>query len=88
MHTKLIQFTLLININKRQREFNFRQRTNEWFDVNTADERGERYYFKIVKEEDQWKIADQLLPAWLRENEKQIIEALLKSDSDQPVRQK
>ena len=78
MHIKLVQFTLLVHVSGRLREFNFRQRNSEQYDVNTADERGERYYFKLIKESNTWQFHEQLLPTWLRNSEQVIIEAFLK----------
>ena len=64
--TRLVQFTQLIPVQGRLREFNFRQRDTEVYDVNVADERGDRHYFKFAKKEDGWQIFGQLLPTWLQ----------------------
>lgn len=76
MKATLNQFTLIAPINGRQREFNFRQRTNELYNGNTADERGDRHYFDVIIENGQWKFRDQLLPAWLKQNEEVIVNML------------
>ena len=73
---KNIQFTLLIPIASRMREFNFRQRTPELYDGNTTDERGERYYFKLILERGQWIFANQTIPAWLQNSEPLVRQAI------------
>ena len=78
--TPLIQFTLLIPIANRQREFNFRKRSLDLYDGNTTDERGERYYFNLTRVSDQWKLNVAALPGWLLDNESTIVRAL--SDSE------
>lgn len=76
MKATLNQFTLIVPVNGRQREFNFRQRSNELFNGNTADERGERHYFDVIVENGEWKFKDQLLPAWLKPHEAAVIKVL------------
>ena len=72
---KNIAFTLLIKINGRLREFNFRQRGDSHYNIDTTDERGNRYYFKMEKLEESRKISDTNLPGWLMENENLIADA-------------
>lgn len=72
---KNIAFTLLIKINGRLREFNFRQRGASHYNIDTTDERGNRYYFKMEKQEESWKISDAGLPGWIMENENLIADA-------------
>ncbi len=72
---KNIAFTLLIKINGRLREFNFRQRGSSHYNIDTTDERGNRYYFKMEKQEESWKISDAGLPGWIMENENLIADA-------------
>lgn len=72
MNTRHIQFSVLIPVNGRLREFNFRQRNAEQYDGNTTNELGERFYFKLVRERDQWIFADTNLPDWLRGSEKLV----------------
>jgi hypothetical protein len=76
MTTKLVQFTLLIPTNGRLREYNFRQRGDEQYDGNTPHESGERFYFKLHKEGDQWMMEEATLPAWLLDNKDKISEAI------------
>lgn len=73
-----IVFTILIKINGRQREFNFRQRSDANYDTDTNDEHGNRYIFRMEKTNDTWKIVGKLLPPWLMESEGLINEALAK----------
>ena len=73
-----IAFTLLIKINGRQREFNFRKRPDGNYDTDTNDDRGNRYTFRVEKMDGTWKIIGKLLPAWLLESEGLINEALEK----------
>jgi hypothetical protein len=71
-----IAFTLLIKINGRQREFNFRKRPDTNYDTDTNDEHGNRYTFRMEKANDTWKINGKQLPPWLMESEGLINEAL------------
>jgi hypothetical protein len=72
-----ITFTLLIKINGRLREFNFRKRADLNYDTDTNDERGNRYMFRMIKENETWKIKGQELPKWLLESDAFIHEALV-----------
>lgn len=76
MKATLNQFSLIVLVNGRQREFNFRQRSNELFNGNTADERGDRHYFDVIVENGEWRFKDQLLPAWLKQAEAPVINGL------------
>jgi len=70
--TKNIQFTRLLKVDGRLREFNFRKLggPNEGiFTVDTVDDRGNRIMFRMKKEEEVWKILPIVLPAWILENE-------------------
>ena len=73
-----IAFTLLIKLKGRQREFNFRKRSDSNYDTDTNDEHGNRYTFRMEKENDTWKIIGKSLPPWLMESEGLINEALTK----------
>ena len=80
MTRQLHQFTILISINHRLREFNFRQRTPLLYEGNTTDVRGERYYFIIEKTDNGWALVGKNIPNWLADNTKQIIETFLQSE--------
>jgi hypothetical protein len=72
---KNVAFSLLIKIKGRLHEFNFRQRGVSQYDTDTTDDRGNRIFFKIERENESWKIMDASLPAWLTENENLIVDA-------------
>ncbi len=65
---KNIAYTSLIKINGRLREFNFRKRGESQYDVDTNDERGNRYFFKMIKQEESWKISDAELARMAKAN--------------------
>jgi len=69
---KNIQFTKVLKVDGRLREFNFRKSNGLQegvFTVDVSDDRGNRIIFKMQREESSWKIEDQQLPAWIKENE-------------------
>jgi hypothetical protein len=72
-----IAFTVLIKINGRLREFNFRRRNATLYDVDTNDERGERYFFRAENVQERWSVAGVNLPAWVSEGETVIAETLV-----------
>lgn len=74
-----IAFTLLIKINGRQKEFNFRKRQDDNYDTDTNDEYGNRYIFRMIKTEEGWKISGKSLPTWLTDNEQLVHDALEKN---------
>lgn len=71
-----IAFTLLIKVNGRLKEFNFRKRSDTNYDADTNDENSSRHIFKMEKTGSAWKIKGNALPAWLIANEELISEAL------------
>ena len=75
-----VAFTILIKIEGRLKEFNFRKRSETLYDANTNDEYSVRFYFQLIKEEEnqQWKIVGQSLPKWITDNGATISEALEK----------
>lgn len=72
-----IAFTLLIKINGKQREFNFRKRSDNNYDTDTNDEHGNRYIFRMEKADENWHIVGKSLPAWLTSSEGLINDALM-----------
>lgn len=68
---KNIQFTKLIKANGRLKEFNFRKVNGQegLFTVDVVDERDNRVFFTLQKSDNNWKLANQNLPAWVIENE-------------------
>jgi hypothetical protein len=77
--TKVIHFTRLIKAGGRLREFNFRKLRGveqEMFTVDTVDDRGNRILFRMIKENNQWTILQQILPGWIAESELKLNEAI------------
>lgn len=76
---KAIQFTRLIKAGGRLREFNFRKINNqdhELFTVNVCDDRGERILFYMLKEQNDWRLGSQQVPAWIGQQEGQLNSAI------------
>ena len=73
-----VAFTILIKIEGRLKEFNFRKRNENLYDVNTNDEYTARYYFQMEREDgkNEWRISGQPLPVWLTGHETAISNAL------------
>ena len=67
-----IAFTELVKIDNRLREFNFRKRSDFLYDVNVADERGDRFLFALSKGEG-WEITGTNVPAWVTVVEGQLV---------------
>ncbi len=70
---KNIQFTKLIKVDGRLKEFNFRKpnsRHEGSFTVDVMDDSGNRIIFRMELADNNWKIASQqLLPNWVVESE-------------------
>ena len=76
-----IQFTKLLRVDGRFREFNFRQSgKNEQaiFNVDVTDDRSTRIFFRMQKENSSWKILPQEIPAWIMNNETNLCELIEK----------
>lgn len=76
---KAVQFTKLIKAGGRLREFNFRKINNkdtELFTVNVCDDRGERILFHMLKDQNDWRLGSQQLPAWIGQQESQLNSAI------------
>lgn len=77
---KVVHFSKLIKIEARLREFNFKKNNllgDNVFDVDTADDRGNRIYFKLKNTDNIWTVeAKTALPDWVKNNEKTIISGL------------
>lgn len=78
--TRNIHFTKLVKAADRLREFNFRMlpgTSNSLLHVDVPDDRGNRIVFKMQKaENNQWRIVEDGLPAWIATNENLLNEAL------------
>lgn len=67
-----IQFTKLIKVDGKLKEFNFRKPNGKQeglFTVDVIDERGNRIIFNMQKSDEQWKVVTNGLPAWINESE-------------------
>lgn len=67
-----IQFTKLVKVNGRLREFNFRKPNGSeesLFSVDTIDERGSRIIFSMQHSDGSWKITQQTIPDWIMASE-------------------
>jgi hypothetical protein len=67
-----IQFTKLIKVDGKLKEFNFRKPNGKQeglFTVDVIDERGNRIIFNMQKSDEQWKVVTTGLPAWINESE-------------------
>jgi hypothetical protein len=74
-----IQFTRLVKADGRLHEFNFRKLYSlqeGLFNVDVADDRGNRIIFKMQKKDAGWKITDDLLPAWVSEAEPKLSDVI------------
>ena len=79
---KNVQFSILIKIEGRLREFNFRKRSENSYDGNVTDSPGDRYLFIWHRENSDWKLErkfqdDPALPVWLINNTSTIRESFL-----------
>lgn len=78
-----IQFTRLIKVNGRLKEFNFRKRNLEngpQYDVDVSDERNNRYMFTMLNSSLGWKISPGALPTWITDIESGLHDAILKEE--------
>ncbi len=76
---RMVQFTRLVKINGRLREFNFRKLKSpneEIFSVNVVNDRGDRILFNMKKESSTWKILGERLPDWIVEGEVDLGQAI------------
>lgn len=79
---KNIQFTRLIKIDGKLKEFNFRKpnaNSNGIFTVDVLDHQatqGNRIIFRMEKTEAYWKIVPQQLPNWIIEKESEFDELI------------
>jgi hypothetical protein len=76
---RMVQFTRLVKINGRLREFNFRKLKSpdeEIFSVNVVNDRGDRILFNMKKEGSSWKILGDRLPDWIIEGEVDLGQAI------------
>jgi hypothetical protein len=71
----MVQFTRLVKINGRLREFNFRKLKSpdeDLFSVNVVNDRGDRILFNMKKEGGTWKVIGERLPDWISSGEAEL----------------
>ncbi len=76
---RLIQFTRLVKVDGRLREFNFKKVKSpdeEVFNVNVCTERGDRIIFNMQKKESNWRIIPEEVPKWISQNETILNQAI------------
>ena len=76
---RAVQFSLLIKLDGRLREFNFRKIRNskvDTFSVNVCNERGDRIFFDMKKLDSSWDFTPSNLPGWIEQNKKVIRQAV------------
>jgi hypothetical protein len=74
-----IQFTRLLKVEGRLKEFNFRKPNNRQeslFTVDTAEEYGSRIIFHMQKNNTSWTIVTRELPQWIIEKESEFSEVI------------
>jgi hypothetical protein len=76
--TPNIAFTSLIKIEGRVHEFNFRKKNEAVFEADSTDARGNRIYFELSRQSENWTITSHNLPSWVIRNEGLVIEAIEK----------
>jgi hypothetical protein len=76
---RMVQFTRLVKINGRLREFNFRKLKSsgeDLFSVNVVNDRGDRIVFNMERIDQGWKITGERLPDWIAQSELEIGHAI------------
>ena len=76
---KNVQFTRLLKAEGYLREFNFRKMVVEGkmiFIVDVTDERANRIFFDMEKQNDVWKLHQQQLPSWITMSERELHELI------------
>ena len=74
-----VQFTKLLKADGLVREFNFRRRIIEGkaiFNVDVTDERANRIFFDMEKQNDVWKLHHGQLPGWIINSEMNLHELI------------
>ncbi len=76
---RMVQFTRLVKINGRLREFNFRKLKTPGEDVlsvNVVNDRGDRILFNMKKGDSGWKFNTEKLPDWITLGEQELNDAV------------
>jgi hypothetical protein len=84
-----IHFSKIIKAGERNREFNFNRtnRANVQYSVNVPDERGNRIFFTMYQEGNMWKIAPDVLPAWILTIEEELGRAIDEENKSEVVKE-
>ncbi len=72
---RMVQFTRLVKLNGRLREFNFRKLKSpdeELFTVNVCNDRGDRIIFGMKKKDNAWRIVADKVPEWIAQGEQDL----------------
>jgi hypothetical protein len=67
---KNIQFTRLIKVQSRLKEFNFRKRSGiagGIYEIDVTDDHGNRHYISMQLTDTVWTIREKEIPAWILE---------------------
>ena len=78
LFTPNIAFTSFIKIEGRVHEFNFRKKNEAVFEADSTDARGNRVFFELSRQSENWTITSQNLPSWVIRNENLVVEAIEK----------
>jgi hypothetical protein len=84
-----IHFSKIIKAGDRNREFNFNRtnRSTVQYSVNVPDERGNRIFFTMYQEGGVWKIAPDVLPAWVLSIEEELGRAIEEENKAEIVKE-
>jgi len=76
LFTPNIAFTSLIKIDGRVHEFNFRKKNEGVFEADSTDAGGNRVFFELSRQSENWTITSQNLPPWVIRNQDLVVEAI------------
>lgn len=84
-----IHFSKIIKAGDRNREFNFNRtnRSTVGYSVNVPDERGNRIFFSMFQEGGVWKIAPDVIPAWILHIEEELGKAIEEENKSEMVKE-
>lgn len=76
---KNVQFSIVVKLDGRMREINFRKRGEFVYDGDATDDFNKRWSFKWHLEQNQWQMEPDIkdLPSWLTNNANLIRESFL-----------
>ena len=81
---KNTQFSRLIKAGGRLKEFNFRKPSPESkiYEVDVSDERGNRFMFTMVQQDEDWIMEGSLMPEWITSVEALLRDAIREEEND------